>query len=433
MNIIKSNGRYTIIQGDATLGTFLPTGIYKVGFDGETHSHFLTEDRTPPLDERIYGNTEARVDKCLKSFQAVDRSLGVILSGPKGSGKTVFAKMLCAKGLDAGLPFIIVDRCTPGLERFITSIEQPCIVFFDEFEKMFSGGDEDCYDDGPQARLLPMFDGMMNNDKLFVIAVNNIRRLNDCLINRPGRFHYNFMFDNPDRDSIRQYIQDKIKPEYANLIDSLVSVSTVGRFSYDCLRAILFDINQGYGIEETLGDINVRMNLETEYELVIKDNYGHTFYDSVCLRPELFMDQNAKQLLKFVFSCYYGDFCDDIGLEATISNVTNPNHIDVPAGAIDAWYMPETEKDGNGQGANVIITDVYLVPRRRRTDLTSPVHTLKQLNKEASIEPRLSIKVRHLTDKELKERNHPPRELSRETVPVPVEEDACFDCGDCGD
>lgn len=407
MNIIKSNGRYTIIQGDATLGLNLPVKVYKVGFDADNHSHYLTEDKAPRINEKIYGDTEYRVNKCLKSFELSGRNLGVILSGPKGSGKTVFAKMLAEKAVTHGYPFLIIDRNTPGLARFITSIEQPCVVFFDEFEKMFSEDDDECCGGGPQERLLPMFDGMMYNNKLFVIAVNSVRQLNDCLINRPGRFHYNFTFDNPSGENIRQYIQDNIKPQYAGVVDSLVSVSTIGHFSYDCLRAILFDINQGYGVEETLNDINVRMNVETRYELVVKDNFGHIYCDSVQLRPEIFMNPAEKQRLKFAFSCSYGDWSEDVELEASISNIKSPEHIEVPAESIDVWYMPTRDVDIEGETGDIVITDVYLKPMNSNTNFLSPVQTFKRLNDEDSAGTRLSIKVRYLTDAELKEKGYP--------------------------
>ena len=37
---------------------------------------------------------------------------------------------------------IIVDACYPGLARFIASIEQECVVLFDEFDKIFRMTDD---------------------------------------------------------------------------------------------------------------------------------------------------------------------------------------------------------------------------------------------------------------------------------------------------
>ena len=76
--------------------------------------------------------------------------------------------------------------------------------------------------------------------KLFLITCNEIRKLNDYLINRPGRFHYHFRFDYPSYEEIRENLQDKLEEKYYGEIEGVVAFSRKVNFNYDCLRAIIF-------------------------------------------------------------------------------------------------------------------------------------------------------------------------------------------------
>ena len=61
-------------------------------------------------------------------------------------------------------------------------IEQPCIILFDEFEKV--------YDDQDQEKALTLLDGVFPSRKLFIMTVNNKWRVNEHMRNRPGRIYY---------------------------------------------------------------------------------------------------------------------------------------------------------------------------------------------------------------------------------------------------
>ena len=124
---------------------------------------------------------------------------------------------------------------------------------FDEFEKTFASKDNDA----PQEELLPMFDGLDGGKKLFVVTCNEVHKLNSYLLNRPGRFHYHFILTNPNPDEIREYLTDKLEEQYYPLIKKVVSFSAHADLTYDILRAIAFELNNGYTFEETLADLNI--------------------------------------------------------------------------------------------------------------------------------------------------------------------------------
>lgn len=270
MNVVHSGDQYQI-YGDA-LSTYeqLPTGTYEVNFSKFT-GFFLTKH--PELvvnEEKIYGSSETKVKKILNSFAHTDRNFGVILSGPKGVGKTLFARILANHAVEANLPLLIVSQYIPGIASFIASIEQEVIVLFDEFEKTFAASDE--YK--PQDEMLSLFDGIDAGKKLFIITCNETARLSDYLLNRPGRFHYHFTLTNPSADEIAEYLSDKLDAQYHHYIDQVIGFSFGGSITYDCLRAIAFELNNGYTLEETIADLNISRDKYLRFNIVVRFDDG---------------------------------------------------------------------------------------------------------------------------------------------------------------
>lgn len=267
MNVVHSGDRFQI-YGDA-LKTYnkLPIGTYEVCFQ-KMAGFFLTSHNDLIVnEEKIYGSSPEKVEKVLRGFQAVNRNFGVILSGKKGIGKSLFARQLAIRAKDYNLPLLIVSDYIPGIADFLSSIQQEVVVLFDEFEKTFADRD----DFKPQEEMLSLFDGVDSGKKLFVITCNETHKLNSYLLNRPGRFHYHFVLGNPNAEEISEYMTDKLKPEYHNLIQKLIGFSMNVDLTYDILRAIAFELNMGYSFEETLADLNIskegtpRYNIKVEF------------------------------------------------------------------------------------------------------------------------------------------------------------------------
>lgn len=263
MNVVHAGSTYQIYGDSLQTYKELPVGTYEVCFSKMT-GFFLTSHNDLEInEEKIYGSSPEKVEKVLKGFQAVSRNFGVILSGRKGIGKSLFARQLATRAKEYNLPIILVTNYIPGIADFISSIEQEVIVLFDEFEKTF-GETDDCK---PQEEMLPLFDGIDNGKKLFIITCNEIHKLNSYLINRPGRFHYHFVLGNPNPDEIKEYMTDKLKPEYHYLIKKLIGFSINVDLTYDVLRAIAFELNMGYSFEETLMDLNISKEGNPKYNV----------------------------------------------------------------------------------------------------------------------------------------------------------------------
>ncbi len=259
MKVINTGNNYRIY--DSSMRTFneLPPQVYNVCFDEQRGWSLQKYSDDIELKEKVYGVHLEKVNKVLNSFSQFNRNLGIILSGDKGIGKSLFSKMLAQNAIAAGYPLIVVSSYIPGIASFIDSISQECIVLFDEFDKTFSAAKTH----DPQTEMLSLFDGVSQGKKLFVITCNSLIGLNDFLVNRPGRFHYHFRFEYPSDSEITEYMKDKLDEKYWEEIPNVVSFSKKVALNYDCLRAISFELNNGLSFTEAIKDLNI-INVNAE-------------------------------------------------------------------------------------------------------------------------------------------------------------------------
>ena len=256
MKAINIGDTFDIYTDTVKVYEKLPAKNYVVRFD-KMSGFYLENYPDIKIKEKIYGVHDQKVNKVLKSFNTFQKNLGVILSGDKGIGKSLFAKRLAMKAVENGIPVIIVDKFIPGIASYIEKIDQEVMILFDEFDKTFGGVKTQEGEADPQAGLLSLFDGVSQGKKLFVVTCNELRNLNDYLINRPGRFHYHFRFEYPTVEEIREYLKDKLDKKYYDEINKVVEFSRKVNLNYDCLRSIAFELNTGEAFEEAIKDLNI--------------------------------------------------------------------------------------------------------------------------------------------------------------------------------
>lgn len=257
MKVISTGNTFKVF--DDTLRTYdeFPAQSYVVRFS-KLEGFYLERYVDIEINEdKIYGVHINKVNKVLNSFERFNRSLGVILSGDKGIGKSLFAKLLSIAAIKKNIPLIVVDRFIPGIASYIESIDQEVMVLFDEFDKTFGEVRASDGEASPQTTLLSLFDGVSGGKKLFVITCNSLYKLNEYLINRPERFHYHFRFDYPSPSEIREYLEDKLQTAFYGEIDAVIAFSRKVNLNFDCLRAIAFEINSGISFKEAISDLNI--------------------------------------------------------------------------------------------------------------------------------------------------------------------------------
>ena len=261
MKVINTGNIYRIYGNDLKVQSGLEAKTYIVRFE-QFKGFFLEEYSDMEVkEEKIYGVHLSKISKVTKTFKDFKRNLGVILSGDKGIGKSLFARLLCQEMVKRGYPVIVVDTFVPGIHSFIEQIKQEVVMLFDEFDKTFPKNRDDENGMSAQTGLLSLLDGVTGGKKLYLVTCNSFYSLSDYLINRPGRFHYHFRFAYPTGEEVRTYMQDKLDKKYWNQIDSVVEFAGRVNVNYDCLRAIAYELQNGEEFREAIKDLNI-LNLD---------------------------------------------------------------------------------------------------------------------------------------------------------------------------
>lgn len=260
MKILQTGSTFKICDNNIQTHDQLKPLLYTIQYS-QREGFYLQEQQFFTIEENIYGSHLKNVSKIMNNFTKANRNLGVLLSGEKGTGKSLFAKLLCIKCKEElNMPVILANTYYPGIANFIDSIEQKIVVFFDEFDKTFYNSKSPL--ESPQTEMLGLFDGISIGSKLFIATCNNIKSLNNYLLNRPGRFHYHLSFNFPDSEDVSAYLEKELHSheEITNVINFVRKIP----LSYDSLRAIVFELNTGSTFKEAMSCLNI-LNLSSFY------------------------------------------------------------------------------------------------------------------------------------------------------------------------
>lgn len=261
---LKSKNRFTVSSENALdAHKQLPRGLYSLLYDMNI-GYYLQETTPFSFSGKKYGENIFMTERIFNTFLDRDCSTGVLLCGEKGSGKTLLSKTLSIKAHDVGMPTILISSPFHDSEfsLLISSIEQPCLIIFDEFEKVYKEQEH-------QNMILSLLDGVFNTKKMFIFTVNEPYKVNQYMINRPGRIYYNIRFEGLSEEFIREYCKDNLK--YSQHVDDIVSISNLIRnFNFDMIKALVEEINR-YNEEpfNLLKYMNIMLQAdEEEYEVV---------------------------------------------------------------------------------------------------------------------------------------------------------------------
>jgi hypothetical protein len=256
---IRNGNTYKVADSAAIdLHTSLPAGNYIIQSHPFEGLYLEQIDSFKPQG-KIYGDTTRNADRIINTFlDRAGRSTGVMLTGEKGSGKTLLARTLSLNCAAQGIPTIVINSAWKGdqFNKLIQDIDQPCMILFDEFEKV--------YDEDDQESILTLMDGVYPMQKMFVLTCNDKWRVDKHMRNRPGRIYYMLDFKGLEEAFIREYCADNLLAHYQQHTDSICTLASLfDQFNFDMLKAMVEEINR-YG--DTPQQIIKMLNVKAEFD-----------------------------------------------------------------------------------------------------------------------------------------------------------------------
>jgi adenylate kinase family enzyme len=243
---INEGGVFYPISGNLVLHVTPGPGVYEIVQPGAPTDRRIGLNKLYDKFEfrgKFYNVCPKKLNERIKKvwdsdyFRDNKKSLGVILNGLKGSGKTWTAKQI-ANEMD--MPVLIVDNSFDGdILNFIRSLNFSCTILVDEAEKIFKLGEDDDV-------LLRIIDNAGSNISrhLFILTTNTLD-VNQNLIGRTGRIRYLINFRNLPEDVVKEYIDDNLDPKLGDKVkeEIIEKVNLLEYNSIDLLRSIIEEVN----------------------------------------------------------------------------------------------------------------------------------------------------------------------------------------------
>lgn len=239
----------------------LEKAIYTVGIDDFGRFFLVKNSDGFTFNYKLYGLESDLIARIIKTYEATNGNLGVLLNGLKGTGKTVSSKVIATK---LNQPIILVDAHIKGIHTFLNSISQNITIFIDEYEKIF----------GDSSAMLTIMDGALNSEfrRVFLLTTNELY-VEKNLIQRPGRIRYLKKFEDLKPAVVEEIVDDvlihtQFKKECINFISNLETITV------DIVKAIINEVNiheEGPSAFESI--FNVK-KLKGKYNISVREEDG---------------------------------------------------------------------------------------------------------------------------------------------------------------
>lgn len=310
-----------VIDGQINTYDNLPVGNYTMR---AMKSGELYLELTEPFQHipKYYGDIEYYASRIIRTYQDRKRNTGVMLSGEKGTGKTLLARYISNT---MKVPTILINQVFNPVEliNILSAITTDCLIIFDEFEKTYGRSYNNSEDEhSPQETLLTVLDGLIADRKLFLFITNSYHYVTDFLKNRPGRIFYHIRFDRLQDNFITDYCVDNLVCQ-AHTTDICRLSALFGRFNFDCLKALVEECNR---YNEPPVQALKLLNIDTEQ--AVKEDFDYTIQTP---KGSLFTGSTYQSLIQPIAIGFYSMVYSKTLLPVNKSSKINDN------GDEDGW------------------------------------------------------------------------------------------------
>ncbi len=272
-----------------------------------------------------------------QTFERRAQSMGAILSGRMGSGKTITAECICNKVIENGGVVLQINTPLPPsiLESLRSVAKGDLVYYFQEFSVNYTryGGEGTL----SQNKLLEFFSSQSLQKSLFLLTLNDVNQLSDLILERPGRFLFHVRYRGIDKTALEEIIEQlEIEPLRANWLTRYVE--RLGRLiTVDQVIEILRTTSTCQTVDELESAISI-LNVSkpmTRFKLIssLKGLVGWRL-DEVAKSITAGEFDEVKSVLKFIyhgtpFTVKIGDELDfskfDLGVIKIIPASDNPD------------------------------------------------------------------------------------------------------------
>lgn len=222
--------------------------VYTLIEDSRIDELYLKEDKPFEFPEKYYlGDDDKRfIKKVVNTFNNTSNlTIGILLSGMKGSGKTLMAKKIA---IESGLPIIVIDSKVSAMdiEGFFSKVNENVCIIFDEIDKYWNS-----------RYLLGFLDGVKPSCKKLVLCTcNDENEIDKYLNDRCSRIRYKKTFECLTKNAVLGILTDIISNEE--------KAKSATEFIYNAIRIISYDNITIFGEE-------VKNNQDESYESILND------------------------------------------------------------------------------------------------------------------------------------------------------------------
>ena len=192
------------------------------------------------------------VKRVIDTYKKTDKlTTGVLLSGLKGSGKTLMSKWIAN---ESNLPVIVIDSsvCSEDIEGFFAKITTDVCVVFDEIDKYWN-----------TRYLLGFLDGVKPTCKKLVVATcNDEKEVDKYLNDRCSRIRYKKKFTSLSKDVVAGVINDIINDKKQAEAAAEYCMANMAVVSHDNIIIFAEEIknNPKDSFDEIMSFLNISKN-----------------------------------------------------------------------------------------------------------------------------------------------------------------------------